>query len=909
MTETLYIGGILQNGSVTDYRLSFQSRDSPELTYVQSVSVNGNTVASDELYVTLRCRADSISVNADLLAGYPDLVVSGYAEFHTANDATFLTANGETFMVPETQDLADFWLSLFDGVSRNTPVWYHVADENGHERLEKYYWKSMLRTAKYDFEVTAQSPIGLLSSDFRGGMYAGETLADVIGEILQTPTTGGGGNSTTANGGETSTTEGEVVENIVPYSIDSDIQNIRVYGWMPYQSRRECIHLLALAYGFIIRRDENRDLFFTLPPSEPYELPDTVIFNGGSVDYRTGATYSRVDVTQYQFLKPGNDKEVTLFDNSDGTNPADYTTVPFDDAPVYDVTAPDGLTLHWWNCNCAVVSGAGTLTGKAYTQIASIASIDGDPDADAENILTIEDAPLITDLNAENVAQKLLDSMNAPTVEMDFLRGTETPGDTLSFVDPFGTSRTGVLTSMDGKVTSLDRVTASFLCGYEHQYWGNTYDSVIALTGSGTWNVPDILGGQSVRVVLISGGQGGSSGQHGSDDNATGGSKGSPGSGGRVKVVKLPVAAGTSFVYRCGAGGAGGTPSDNTTDSPSDSMTVYVTPTGNRWHLNPTCNGGSYTPTTYLKAVQKGLSPCENCASGDRTYYVSNLGEDGEPTTFGDYSSADGNIIATGYADIIHGTRYALTGPDYGFDGGQATTAEEATTTSGQSPTFGSGGRYYAKVQRKSIVIGEDSGYETPGTWIGGTPGKCVTRNITDDTGDSTESYTNYVYGGLGGGAAVGNDGGQGRDGSIHTQAPYNALGGTGGKGGDAIANFPPHSSDYGYGGSGGHGGGEGGQGGSYYNHNSDRQNGKGKNGAGGSGSDGQSGADGCILIYFRKPSWKFFINAKGHLILRYDARTPPPFSRNNANHLLYTYTTAPPGLVIDDDGHLYMKE
>ena len=44
-----------------------------------------------------------------------------------------------------------------------------------------------------------------------------------------------------------------------------------------------------------------------------------------------------------------------------------------------------------------------------------------------------------------------------------------------------------------------------------------------------------------------------------------------------------------------------------------NSVTVYVTPTGKKYHYNSSCNGGSYSPTTLDNAIKIGLTPCKKC--------------------------------------------------------------------------------------------------------------------------------------------------------------------------------------------------------------------------------------------------------------------------------------------------------
>lgn len=46
----------------------------------------------------------------------------------------------------------------------------------------------------------------------------------------------------------------------------------------------------------------------------------------------------------------------------------------------------------------------------------------------------------------------------------------------------------------------------------------------------------------------------------------------------------------------------------------SDSMPVYKTPTGKRYHLDPDCGGKNSNETTLKYALNIGLTPCKKCA-------------------------------------------------------------------------------------------------------------------------------------------------------------------------------------------------------------------------------------------------------------------------------------------------------
>lgn len=775
--------------------LVFGSRNLLKLEYVQSVSFDGNELQSDEVYATIRAKGN-----------------------------------------------VDDWLALWSGVRKDTPV-YLVRDDNA--RREKFYFKSLARVAKYDFELTAQSPIGKLESEFHGGLYDGQRLPEVIADVLRD---------------ETSADETSADENakIVPYSVNPALKAVLVYGWAPYQSRRDALRLLARAYGFVIRRDESGDLHFTVPDTQSYEIPPDAIFTSGSVDYSMGKTYYRVDVTQYAFLPSSDGKETTLYDNTESGMPANRQLIKFSAAPCYNVRA-DGLEVIESGVNYAVVSGVGTLYGTPYTRTESVVSVDGDPDADPNNILTIDGVTLITSLNAESVGERWRDIRNAPAiVHADLWRTSQKSGDFVEFTDPYGDERTGYITALSGSVTSIDKLSAEILTGYVPS-WGADYDAVQVLDKpSGNWPVPAYLDGKTIRVVLVSGGTGGASGQRGTDNRTIGGATveisgcghGDAGSGGKVNVIKLSVTAGQVFHYECGTGGAGGLPS------------------------------ADYDATEETKDGKTSVSYA----------YRKNSGTAGTASTFAEvgsqnpaYTSDDGASMPSGYYDVINGVSYGATGPDNGVDGGKATTGRENGDRTNPA---------YIDITQYPIDQSERYGY-----WGSG--------NIGAGKWLRNDDYQRWAYGGLGGGAAVERSGGDGRD------APDYDIGGQGGDGADATAIFPTdtHGLDpraYGTGGSGGHGGGEGGQGGSGNTTENPDLSIDGARGAGGSGSAGQDGKEGCILIYYRKPDSLPYRCAIVNGILRFYYYTEsPPDVRISNGHLYYKGDDT----LIIRDGRLYRKQ
>lgn len=700
--------------------LTFDGHAAKQVEYVQSTSFDGNDVQVDEMTAIIRQAA-------------PD------------------------------------WRLNWRGVNMKSPV---LLTHNS--RTEKYYHKGLRRVEKYDFKLTAQSPLGRLTDDFPGDIYSGTPLSNVIADVI--------GNSIPRN----------------EYLINPLLSKVRVHGWIPYQERRATLHQLALAYGFIVRRGANNNLHFTVPDTgDPYEIPNSAIFTGGSVDYSLGRTYVRADITAYEYL-PRETEAETLFDNSGGA-PADKLIVRFD-LPMFHLYT-ENLTIGASGVNYAEVSGYGRLAGKPYTKIESVFSVEGDPEADPQHILSVSDVPMITSLNAVSVGERLLGYHNAPAVvNMDILRTTQRSGDYVSFTDPFGDPQTGYITALSGSITSIDRASVSVVCGYV-PVLGSDYDAVLVLTKDtpNPWIVPNYLNEKRIRVVLIGGGTGGASGQHGTDSDGSGGRGGSPGAGGKIwdseKALeeKIIVQAGEQFIYECGTGGSGG-------------------------HSNPVASDNSYVNTP---------------------------GEPGTASTFGDHSSDEGFSSSTGFYDAIDGILYAVPGAYNGVDGGAATTGTERSQADDKARTQQRVDPEWLEVVRHSISLP----WDTSQSWISGEPG-AGDRDYERYEGEVSGELFEWAYGGLGGGAAVGCNGNNG------LRAPSSYQGGNGSDGATAAALFPDIR--YGGGGNGGHGGGAGGAGGKGHSDatgaGQPASTSNGGSGSGGAGSAGQNGADGCILIYYNSP-------------------------------------------------------
>ena len=54
-------------------------------------------------------------------------------------------------------------------------------------------------------------------------------------------------------------------------------------------------------------------------------------------------------------------------------------------------------------------------------------------------------------------------------------------------------------------------------------------------------------------------------------------------------------------------------PEPEPAEDPNDSVTIYITKTGKRYHYDNHCNGGTYYESTLSEALRRGLTPCQKC--------------------------------------------------------------------------------------------------------------------------------------------------------------------------------------------------------------------------------------------------------------------------------------------------------
>lgn len=653
----------------------------------------------------------------------------------------------------------------------------------------RQFLESIRRTGEYKYLLSCVSGIGLLAkSRHYGGLYENALFSDVLAEIV---------------GGA------------FPYTVDTQIASIKIYGALPVDNRRNNLKKLLVATGAVLQTNPDGSVRFTGPDTtSPVEIKDGDIFMGGSVDIPT--PYQAVKITEHAFAKTSNDILTTLLDGEavgmDIITPAGASVtgalVTFSD-PMHDL-AVTGTTILESGVNYAVLapSMACTLTGYKYSHTTRIVTA-GSLTASEQATKRLDDNTLISLFNVDTVAQRWLDYYSAQkAVTMSVVWRGEQPAGAVVFSDPYDERTVGLIESQDVRLSAKLAADTTAQVGKIPSISGNTYEHVLVVTQSGTVTIPAEAKGKA-QLVLISGGHGGSSGYAGAVGSgntksaqdgsnpiyrrkwfvppgpALGGKAGTPGGGARILRVALSDVVGgqTALNVNIGTGGLGGLFTD-----------------------------GENAP-----------------------------GQSGGDTTVGDYTTAGAQETDTGYYDPINGVLYGAPG--------------------GEGIPGGAGGGYDESSEGNVIPAESVTGFGQ--TFSGGTSvGMSQSIEKTSGRHDNGYGYKEATaWGGYGGGAAYGAAGESGTltGAAVSAGSDYaSAKGAPGGHGATALP--PPVPSTPGTGGFGGNGGGGAGACGAAMVQNTYS---KGQASpvpnfsvfsntmVSGNGSDGGKGADGVLLIYY----------------------------------------------------------
>lgn len=704
-------------------------------------------------------------------------------------------------------DTLDITVLSDSGTIRNFKKNDKVEYFRSGSRVGVYYLQSVTRVGPKLYTLSALSAVGLLIvRPHRGGIYTGQTVAEVVAEIC-----------------------GDI-----PVLVETVYRGIKLYGWLPIASARDSLVQVLFAIGAWLHTDENG----TLRVQKLWNGTASIIGPGSvhaaNIQVKYLDPVSAVSVTEHQYI--AGTEDVTLFEGT-----AQQGDVIEFDEPAHTLTA-EGFTVLESGANYAVLSaGTGKLTGKSYIHNRRVVTRTV-TEGVAENVEPITDATLVSLVNSSAVAQRMAAYYACrEQLTVDVNPAGEHAGHVVSLWNEWDKQQTlACIASRETKISGLLKSRTSALVGFLPPQPETTeyYDERVLLTGSGEWTVPE--GVTNLRAVLIGGGQGGKCGQPGQAATA-GRSDSGTSSTSYSTDRRRSVSAQVGGVG--GQGGDGGHPgavyAEDLTPTPGQ-VIAYACGTGGV--------GGAYEPTT---------SP--DGADGTATTFGALSSALGSYSDAGYYDAISGETYAAKGADGIAG------GDGGGYDPDSGDKANPRWKTyKGASGVVDHDGTVYAGYKEPEITLqtstSDADNYTAVdfGKW-------CATAKANAGRGASggaavgMSARKNW---------AEGSAHTYAHDANSADDKGYAWAAATGGKGSDgASAAAPVKQARYGCGGYGGNGGGGAGGNGVAEAVSTVRTTGTTPDTArctytaswgssfavGGAGSDGGQGADGCIIIYYRK--------------------------------------------------------
>lgn len=430
-------------------------------------------------------------------------------------------------------DTLDITVLSESGTIRNFKKNDKVEYFRSGSRVGVYYLQSVTRVGPKLYTLSALSAVGLLIvRPHRGGIYTGQTVAEVVAEIC-----------------------GDI-----PVLIETVYRGIKLYGWLPIASARDSLVQVLFAIGAWLHTDENG----TLRVQKLWNGTASIIGPGSvhaaNIQVKYLDPVSAVAVTEHQYI--AGTEDVTLFEGT-----AQQGDIIEFDEPAHSLTA-EGFTILESGANYAVLSaGTGKLTGKSYVHNRRVVTRTVTEGA-AENVEEIADATLVSLVNSSAVAQRMAAYYACrEQLTVDVNPAAEHAGHVVSLWNEWDKQQTlACIASRETKISGLLKSRTSALVGFLPPQPETTeyYDERVLLTGSGEWE--SVIDGE-IRVVVIGGGETGASGSAGSSAGISsqsksgssgsysgssagqGGEGGEGGSGGKILIASLNVITGQKFQY------------------------------------------------------------------------------------------------------------------------------------------------------------------------------------------------------------------------------------------------------------------------------------------------------------------------------------------------------------------------
>lgn len=285
--------------------------------------------------------------------------------------------------------------------------------------IGNFYLKNGARKNVFDYYLDAHDAIGILDgNEFAGGIYSGETVADVIRQIF----------------------EGEDFA----YRVDEALASQRLYGYIPYTTKRNALVQIAFAIGAIVDTSNyNGVVIYPQQTDVSGRFLASETFKGVTLEHADIVTGVRLTVHTYQ---PGEEIEELYNGVLDGT----VEIVLSDPHHSFSI---EGGKIQKSGPNNVVITGTGKtviITGKTYVH-GTTQVLKENPDITYnKNVKEVIGATLIHSGNAEQALERIYSYyQRAESVVGDVILGDRVIGQQVSINTGYDGEKTGTIESVD----------------------------------------------------------------------------------------------------------------------------------------------------------------------------------------------------------------------------------------------------------------------------------------------------------------------------------------------------------------------------------------------------------------------------------------------------------------------------
>ena len=517
-----------------------------------------------------------------------------------------------------------------------------------------------------------------------------------------------------------------------------------VNGWLPMSTRREALHQLLFSQNVsLIKSATGKMLFTGITNGTPTQIDDDDVYNDNREESIPEAR--QIIVTEHLYTVPTGTSQV-IFDNTDAPAITGNYLAIFNNAPIYGAPTGSGITIRKYNCNCAIVSGRGTISGTPYVYAKREAQYQNTKAYDGADV-SISNITLITGANSDSVMNKLkaFYTGGLKKIMTGIVYKNQRCGVRYSFKTLFDDNNIGHLTKMSSRASSFIKSDCEFVSGFVPPPSGG-YGNYQIVEHDGEWTVPNEVRTQeypNIRLILIGSGHDGTNGTNGANGSdayttgqwtnwhggagGAGGDAGTGGEGGKIYQITIDA----TNVAKITAEANGYHTVVKTYNDNDTLLNTYTSNSGN------TADGGitnDFTGDVYARHGKDGVKGGAGGAGGDPDNYISDDGED-VPVSYQVNPYKGGK----GREQVLYWTASRQAWSAYGGGGGAAegNNGDRPSATSATTlRTYTVGGNGANAITNPNLFTGYGSGgFGGSGGGGGGGAGLYITAANGEHTG------------------------------------------------------------------------------------------------------------------------------------------------------------------------------